>query len=178
VTLDIRLLDLADSADVELGRALVVEYVDFTVDEMVRVWGSWKGGDTGVDVEKLVPDLVDFAGRYHDGAFLVASTHGGTAGGVGITRLDDARCEMNRLWLRVQHHRRGYGGALVAACLDRARAMGFTEMVLDVAPYRERAIALYRSFGFVDAPAVHEYPFEMVPLARNLSPAVDRVTGE
>jgi ribosomal protein S18 acetylase RimI-like enzyme len=41
-------------------------------------------------------------------------------------------------------------------------------MFLDVSPYRERAIALYRSFGFHDAPALHDYPFEMVPLALDL----------
>jgi ribosomal protein S18 acetylase RimI-like enzyme len=41
-------------------------------------------------------------------------------------------------------------------------------MVLDVVPYRDRAIALYRSFGFVDVDTIHEYPFEMRALARDL----------
>ncbi len=41
-------------------------------------------------------------------------------------------------------------------------------MFLDVVPERTAAIALYRSLGFVDAPPLHDYPFPMVPLGRDL----------
>src|SRR5262249_15255080 len=129
--------------------------------------GAWPAGDAA-DVHQLVPDLRDFTGRYRDGAFLVAGTTDQVAGGVGITRLDERVCEMNRLWLRPEHQGGGSGRLLVAACLDHAREMHFERMILDAAPYRERAIALYRSFGFADAPALHAYPFDMVSLALDL----------
>jgi GNAT superfamily N-acetyltransferase len=165
VTLTVRALDLGDEHDVVLGRTLVEEYVAFTADE-ARTAGLYD-----VDLptlHRLIPDVVDFAGRYHDGAFLVATVGRDVAGGVGLTRHDATTCEMNRLWLRAPYRGDGYGRTFVSACLDHARAIGFHRMVLDVAPYRDRAIALYRSLGFVDAPALHEYPFEMVSLARAL----------
>jgi GNAT superfamily N-acetyltransferase len=168
--LHVRALDLDDPDDVALGRALVEEYVSFTVDEAIDVLGAWPSGDAA-DVHQLVPDLRDFTGRYRDGSFLVATADdrdGQIAGGVGITRIDERVCEMNRLWIRPDFQGGGSGRTLVAGCLDRARGMGFSRMILDAAPYRERAIALYRSFGFADAPPIHTYPFEMVSLALDL----------
>ena len=41
-------------------------------------------------------------------------------------------------------------------------------MALDVVPERTAAIALYRSLGFRDTAPLHEYPFPMVFLAREL----------
>jgi len=165
VTIAVRQLDLDDAADRALGLALVEEYVLFTADE------GRTHGHNDVDVptlRRIIPDLRDFAGRYRGGAYLVASRDGDVAGGVGITRADDRVCEMNRLWLRAPFRGIGVGRALVAASLDHARALGFTRMVLDVVPYRQRAITLYRSFGFVDTEPIHEYPFAMLALARDL----------
>jgi GNAT superfamily N-acetyltransferase len=162
-----RALDLDNPADVALGRALVQEYVTFTIDEAVRVLGEWPAGDRG-DIDALIPDLRDFSGRYRDGAFLAAFANDVAVGGVGITRIDALVCEMNRLWLRPALHGAGNGRALVAACVDHARSMGYKRMVLDAASYRDRAITLYRSFGFDDAPPIHEYPFEMVALGLDL----------
>jgi carbonic anhydrase len=165
--LHVRPLDLDDPDDVSAGRALVEEYVSFTVDEAVEILGAWPAGDAA-DVHQLVPDLRDFTGRYRDGAFLVIAVNDQIAGGVGLTRLDDRVCEMNRLWLRPAFQGAGSGRVLVAACIEHARGMGFGRMILDAAPYRERAITLYRSFGFEDASPIHTYPFEMVSLARDL----------
>jgi ribosomal protein S18 acetylase RimI-like enzyme len=166
VTLQVRALDLDDPRDVALGRSLVDEYVVFTAHE------ARDAGMYDVDLptlHEIIPDLRDFAGRYRTGAYLVASNDRTVAGGVGITRVDDRTCEMNRLWLRAAHRGNGAGRALVAACLAHGRdELGFRKMVLDVAPYRSGAIALYRSFGFADVEAIHEYPFDMIALARDL----------
>src|SRR3954447_16499638 len=165
-TIDVRALDLDDPGDVELGRGLVEEYVVFTADE------AREHGHNDIDLPTLhqvIPDLRDFAGRYRTGAYLAAATDDALAGGVGIARVDDRTCEMNRLWLRAPYRGDGNGRDLVARCLAHARdRLGFERMVPDVAPSRTGAIALYRSFGFSDAPAIHEYPFAMVPLARDL----------
>ncbi len=161
----VRRLDLDDPGDVALGCALIEEYVTFTADEMVRRAGIELDAAT---ITRLVPDLADFAGRYRDGAFLLATSGETVAGGVGITRLDERVCEMNRLWLREAYRGAGRGRLLVGACITHAEALGFERMLLDVAPYRTRAIALYESFGFTATPPIHEYPFEMVPLGRDL----------
>lgn len=163
--LHVRALDLDDGDDVGLGRQLVDEYAVFTAEE------NREFGVVDIDLavlRELLPDLRDFAGRYRAGAYLLALVDDAVAGGVGITPYGDDSCEMNRLWLRAPFRGGGSGRALVAACLEHARGAGFRRMVLDVVPYRTRAIALYRSFGFDDSEPVHEYPFPMVSLARDL----------
>jgi len=162
VTAGVRAL-AGDDGDVALGRQLVREYVVATAEE------------TGIAVEtvvNLVPDLHDFAARYlRGGAYLVATTADRVAGGVGITPRRDATCEMNRLWVRPDFRRRGIARTLVRAALDEARALGFARMVLDVVPTRAGAIALYRSLGFSDIPPFHDYGFEMVAFAKDLTEA-------
>ena len=45
---------------------------------------------------------------------------------------------------------RGAGSALVAAAVEWARARGLHKLALSVFPHNDRAIALYRKFGFVE----------------------------
>jgi ribosomal protein S18 acetylase RimI-like enzyme len=45
---------------------------------------------------------------------------------------------------------RGIGRSLMATALDWARQAGVEKVVLSVYPHNEAAIALYRSFGFVE----------------------------
>jgi RimJ/RimL family protein N-acetyltransferase len=45
---------------------------------------------------------------------------------------------------------RGVGSALVATAIDWARAEGLHKLTLSVFPHNEAAIALYRTFGFVE----------------------------
>jgi carbonic anhydrase len=117
----------------------------------------------------LIPELHDFTGHYlRAGAFLVAVSAGSVGGGVGVTPGADGICEMNRLWIRPGFRRNGLGRTLCEAAMDAARDLGFRRMTLDVVPARMHAIALYRSLGFADAPPAHDYPFEMVPLGRDL----------
>ena len=150
-----------DADDVALGTELVREYVIATAEEI------------GQDVEvilPLIPELTDFPARYltSGGAFLVAEEPDGVAGCVGVTPMGDGTCEMNRLWVRAAFRRRGLARALSVASMDAARDLGFTRMILDVVPTRAVAIALYRGLGFTDTAPEHDYPFEMVFLARRL----------
>jgi ribosomal protein S18 acetylase RimI-like enzyme len=165
VTLDVHALDLDDPGDVALGRALIEEYVEFTADE-AQEHGLYEIDRT--TLQRVIPDLHDFGGRYRGGAYLVGTRDGVVAGGVGITRGADHTCEMNRLWLRAAHRGSGTGRRLAEASLAHAEALGFTRMVLDVAPYRAGAIALYESMGFRKTDPLHEYPFEMLAYARDL----------
>jgi ribosomal protein S18 acetylase RimI-like enzyme len=45
---------------------------------------------------------------------------------------------------------RGVGSALLAAGIDWGRERGLHKLSLDVFAHNERAIALYRKFGFVE----------------------------
>ena len=45
---------------------------------------------------------------------------------------------------------RGVGTALMQACIDWAREAGVHKLCLEVFPWNEAAVALYRKFGFVE----------------------------
>ena len=161
---DIQLRALADNAaDVELGQELVREYVVATADE--------QGGDVEVIIP-YIPDWHDFAARFlrAGGAFVVATVDGEVAGCVGITRLDDELCEMNRLWVREPFRRLGLGRTLAVASMDEGRRLGFRRMILDVLALRTKAIALYESLGFAVVDPIHtyEFDFDMVFYGRDL----------
>ena len=148
-------------ADVEIGETLVREYVVATAEEL------------GQDVEvilTIVPDLADFRGRYfaRGGGFLVAERGDAVRGGVGITPGDNGVCEMNRLWIRPPFRRAGLGLALSEAAMSHAKTLGFTRMLIDVAPSRAGALAMYDKLGFTAVAPTHSYPFEMVFLGRDL----------
>ena len=159
--------ELVDSpSDVELGTALVREYVVATAIEQA---GPGEDPDLAA-ILPHIPDWDDFAGRFlhSGGAFVVATVDGAVAGCVGITPLGDGVCEMNRLWVREPFRTGGLGRRLAVASMDAARRLGFTRMLLDVIPVRTRAIALYESLGFVEVPPTHEYAFPMRFFGRDL----------
>ena len=165
----VRALDPADDGDRTLGLALLDEYIVYTYDEMRAASFA---PDLDLDhLREIIADHAVFAERYSrpTGAFLVIeSAPGDAAGCVGLSRFSDTECEMNRLFIRPGHQGSGLGRLLTAASLDHARGLGYRRMVLEVVPYRTRAIALYRSLGFVDHEQLHDYPFEVVALARDL----------
>ena len=161
-TLELRAL-ADNAADIDLGQELVREYVVATAEE--------QGGDVE-EILPYIPDWDDFAGRFlrRGGRFVVATVDGEIAGCVGVTRLGDELCEMNRLWVREPYRRFGLGRTLAEASMAEGRRLGFRRMILDVLASRTNAIALYESLGFTEVPPIHtnEFDFDMVFLGRDL----------
>lgn len=77
---------------------------------------------------------------------------------------EDHQGEFRMLAVAPAGRRRGVGRALVEACLDRARAVGMTEVVLSSLPTMNHAHALYRSHGFVRVPELDFSPVAGVDL--------------
>ncbi|OJW24687.1 MAG: hypothetical protein BGO49_06515 [Planctomycetales bacterium 71-10] len=135
--------DAVDPADLDAVRGLLAIYRDEfgpTVRENLRL--------QGFDAE-----LAGLPGRYAgpSGALLLATVDARPAGCVALRDLGDGVCEMKRLYIDPSARSLGLGKRLVAAVLDRARALGYRRMVLDSTPEMSRAVALYRSFGVQDA---------------------------
>ncbi|HVO82414.1 MAG TPA: GNAT family N-acetyltransferase [Terriglobales bacterium] len=96
-------------------------------------------------------ELAGLPGDYAppDGRLLLAEFEGQLAGCVALHKLDDAICEMKRLYLRPQFRGNGLGRGLAETIIAEARAIGYQRMRLDtVEPVMKDAVAMYRRLGF------------------------------
>ena len=119
-------------------------------------------------------ELAELPGAYGppQGALLLARGDDGTALGCAALRpIDDATCEVKRLYVRPRMRGSRLGKALVGAIIDRARELRYREIKLDTLEHMQAAIALYRSFGFAPIPPYGTHPYEgLVCLGKALAP--------
>jgi putative acetyltransferase len=85
---------------------------------------------------------------YPKGALLVAESDGRIVGCVALKPLGKGTCEMKRLFVDPAGHGRGFGDALARAIVERAKALGYSKMMLDTGPLQVEAQTLYRKLGF------------------------------
>lgn len=111
---------------------------------------------------QVADDSVDALRRHYGppGGVALCFDEGQAVGVVCVRSLDDQRAELKRLWVAPAWRGRGCGRALVEAALERARAAGFREVVLDSLDRLVPALELYRSLGFV---AVEPYTTNPLP---------------
>ena len=68
----------------------------------------------------------------------------------GIKRLDDAACEIKKMYVAPSVRGRGVARTLLAALEDRARDLGYAIARLDTGPRQPGAQHLYRSAGYAE----------------------------
>jgi GNAT superfamily N-acetyltransferase len=101
-----------------------------------------------------------------DGCVLLAVIGGGVVGCAALRRVDDAACELKRVYVRPAARGIDLGRKLVEEMLRVARQAGYRRMCLDVLPEFAAAQRLYESLGFADAEPVS---FNPVPGTRFLA---------
>jgi len=126
-------------------------------------------------------ELAALPGAYAapDGRLLLAELDGQAAGCVALRGLDEARCEMKRLYVRPPHRAAGLGRRLVRAALAEARSAGYTAVCLDTLPDMVAAQRLYLELGFRDIAPYYPNPvagarFLGRSLAAGMAPARER----
>jgi|CXWL01.1.fsa_nt_gi carbonic anhydrase len=138
--------DATSNADIETMRQLFLEYE------------KWLG--ISLCFQNFAQEVAALPGDYAPpGGRLVLARYGGAAAGcIALRRLDDATCEMKRLYLRGEYRGRGLGFQLATDCIAAARRLGYTRMRLDTLPAMQDAIALYRALGFRDIAPYRDNP--------------------
>lgn len=94
------------------------------------------------------------------GRLLLAFWEGKLAGCVALHAFgSDRACEMKRLYVRPEFRGQHIGKHLLNAVLRAAREIGYRKMLLDtVGGKMDRAIAMYRDYGFQEIAAYRKNP--------------------
>lgn len=105
---------------------------------------------TGVDLEfqHFSEEMASLSTFYE--AIFIARVDGALAGCVSLRRIDDAVCEMKRLYLRPHFRGHDLGRRLAERAIAEARGRGYERMRLDTLPTMTAAIRMYESMGFTD----------------------------
>jgi GNAT superfamily N-acetyltransferase len=98
------------------------------------------------------------------GVFLVAWRNGVAVSCGGIRRYDESTGEIKRMYTKPEARRLGISRVLLVELEARARAIGYSRLVLETGVRQPEAIALYESEGY---DAIEPYGFyKNAPLSR------------
>ncbi len=135
--------------DAEAVRALVGDYLGWLYgrypEDAPVITAYWEKQDVPGQMRNL---LTIFAPPTAE--CLLARLNGDPVGIVMTKPKSDDMCEMNRMFVRPTARGHGVGRALVTELLVAARELGYRRMMLVAGGLHTEALALYRSFGFVD----------------------------
>ena len=120
-----------------------------------------------LDFQDYEAEFAALPGKYAgpDGCLLLAWKDGMAVGCAAFRRVDQAICEMKRVYVRPAGRGENIGRRMVEKILEEARIAGYTRISLDVLPEFIAAQRLYESLGFTEAPPVS---FNPVPGTRYL----------
>jgi putative acetyltransferase len=92
------------------------------------------------------------------GQVLFVADAGEMVGCVALLKLADGGFEVAKMAVADSHKGRGLGRALMAACVERAKAAGAPRLYLETNSALAPAMALYRSFGFRELTGMQRGP--------------------
>jgi putative acetyltransferase len=145
----LRITQATTPNDIEQARALFKEYE----------------ASLGISLcfQNFAEELANLPGEYASpqGRLLLAREYDQLLGCIALRPVGPTTCEMKRLFVRPEHRDRRLGRVLAEAIIEEARTIGYTHMRLDTMPGKmDRAIALYRSIGFIEIPPYYDTPVD------------------
>ena len=128
----------------------------------VRTLFAEYAASLGIDLayQNFGDEFAGLPGKYArpNGRLYLALVDGAPAGCVAMRRLDEARAEMKRLYVRSDFRGAKVGLALAERIIADAREIGYCALVLDTLNTMQRAQALYRSLGFIEIEPYYDSP--------------------
>jgi ribosomal protein S18 acetylase RimI-like enzyme len=131
--------------------------------ELFREYELWLGLD--LCFQGFEEELRGLPGKYAppDGRLFLAYSDRELAGCIAMRKLEDAICEMKRLFVRDEFRGASIGKTLVERVIADARAAGYKKMRLDTYPQKmAKAVRLYESHGFREIEPYYSNPYEGV----------------
>jgi len=117
------------------------------------VYGILREYDLKPDPACTDADIKDIESSYfgRGGKFFVLETEDGSiVGAYGLYLINEQTCELRKMYLHKAHRGKGLGKFLLDDALSKARQLGFERMILETASVLKEAIALYKSYGFIE----------------------------
>ena len=134
---------------------------------LVEVEPSFAGYLKQQNYQHEIEDLPDKYGS-PDGVLHLILADGKPAGCIGLRKLDETRCEMKRLYVRLVFRGIGIGDMLVDTLIADAKRHGYKAMLLDTFTFLNRAIEMYRKRGFYEIEKYLETPMDDITLYMQL----------
>ena len=113
-----------------------------------------------LDIQNYDEELKHLHRKYGlpTGRLYIAFCDGELAGCIGLRKLDDANCEMKRLYVRPAFRGKQIGGKLIQQIVKDAKEIGYSHMLLDTLPFLESALRMYKALGFYEIPCYNDSP--------------------
>ena len=104
------------------------------------------------NVSETDKDLSDLNKYYfnRDGWFEVLENEGKIIGSYGIFKINKDICELRKMYLLPSFQGKGFGKLMMNSALEKARAFGYSEMILESNRVLEKALLLYKKYDFVE----------------------------
>lgn len=104
-----------------------------------------------LDIQNYDEELKHLHRKYGlpTGRLYIAFYDGELAGCIGLRKLDDANCEMKRLYVRPAFRGKQIGGKLIQQIVKDAKEIGYSHMLLDTLPFLESALRMYKALAFM-----------------------------
>ena len=67
---------------------------------------------------------------------------------------------MKRLYVRPEFRGQDIGGSMVRQIIRDAKHIGYSHILLDTLPFLEKAIEMYKRYGFYEIPSYNGSPME------------------
>lgn len=147
-----------EAPDVGKTKELIQEYVDWT--------------NLDLRFQNIDDEMAHFPRKYEEpeGAFFVAVDDDRVIGCVGLKKIGEKVCEMKRLFVKDEYKGLGVGKRLIETAIEEARVKKYEKMRLDTLKRMDRALELYKRYGFNEIRQYVENPMEdAVFLEKDLS---------
>jgi putative acetyltransferase len=106
---------------------------------------------TDIDIKDIEQSYLERGGVF----YVLEEKDGSIIGAYGLYPIDEATCELRKMYLHNSHRGKGLGKLLLEDALEKARQIGFKRMTLETASVLKEAISLYKSYGFVEYEPEH-----------------------
>ena len=129
------------------------EYTDSILAECEDVAECLKSQNYGDEINKLEEKY-----GLPEGRLYIACIDNKFVGCVALKKDDDEYCEVKRLYVRPGNRGKNIGKKLMEQVISDAKEIGYKHIRLDTFPFMEKAIKIYKYYGFYNIERYNNNP--------------------